>query len=65
MLLNFEFVINDNMVDVFFFINQSLNYEWYVYVKLEGGDIYVVMGERCKSLGGYYNFYEVDLEVSI
>lgn len=42
-----------------------MNYKWYVYVKLEGGDIYVVMGERCKSLGGYYNFYEVDLEVSI
>ena len=49
----------------FFFTNQSLNHKWHVHVKPEGGDTYAAMGERCKSLGGHYNPYEVDLEVSI
>lgn len=67
MLSNLESVTNDNTVDVFFFFftNQSLNHKWHVHVKPEGGDTYAAMGERCKSLGGHYNPYEVDLEVSI
>lgn len=42
-----------------------MDYKWYVYVNFEGNDIYVEMGLRCKNLGGYYNFYFVDLVVSI
>lgn len=41
---------------------KSLNHKWHVHVKPEGGDTYAAMGERCKSLGGHYNPYEVDLE---
>ncbi|XP_022790510.1 uncharacterized protein LOC111329994 [Stylophora pistillata] len=41
---------------------KSLNHKWHVHVNPEGGDTYAAMGERCKSLGGHYNPYEVDLK---
>lgn len=41
---------------------KSLNHKWHVHVNPEGGDTYAPMGERCKSLGGHYNPYEVDLK---
>ena len=43
---------------------QSLNHSWHVHVKPEGNDTYAEMGKRCKSLGGHYNPYHVDLAVS-
>ena len=42
-----------------------MNHSWHVHVKPEGGDTHAAMGERCKSLGGHYNPYNVDLAVSI
>lgn len=50
---------------MFFFLYQSMNHSWHVHVKPEGGDTHAAMGERCKSLGGHYNPYNVDLAVSI
>ena len=45
--------------------HQSLQHSWHVHVNPEGGDTYAEMGKRCKSLGGHYNPYGVDLAVSI
>ena len=42
-----------------------MNHSWHVHVNPEGGDTHSAMGERCKSLGGHYNPYNVDLAVSI
>ena len=42
-----------------------MNHQWHVHVNPEGGDTYAEMGKRCKSLGGHYNPYHVDLAVSI
>ena len=36
-----------------------------MHVNPEGNDTYAEMGPRCKSLGGHYNPYIVDLAVSI
>ena len=36
-----------------------------MHVNPEGNDTYAEMGPRCKSLGGHYNPYLVDLAVSI
>lgn len=42
-----------------------MDHKWHVHVKPEGNDTYAEMGPRCKSLGGHYNPYVVDLAVSI
>ena len=42
-----------------------MDHKWHVHVNPEGNDTYAEMGPRCKSLGGHYNPYLVDLAVSI
>jgi len=42
-----------------------MDHKWHVHVNPEGNDTYAEMGQRCKSLGGHYNPYLVDLAVSI
>jgi len=42
-----------------------MDHKWHVHVNPEGNDTYAEMGPRCKSLGGQYNPYLVDLAVSI
>ncbi|XP_078358914.1 uncharacterized protein LOC144643511 isoform X1 [Oculina patagonica] len=40
---------------------KSVDHNWHVHVNPEGNDTYAEMGARCKSLGGHYNPYHVDL----
>jgi len=42
-----------------------MDHKWHVHVNPEGNYTYAEMGRRCKSLGGHYNPYLVDLAVSI
>ena len=54
-----------NRTNCFTCCNQSMDHKWHVHVNPEGNDTYAEMGPRCKSLGGHYNPYLVDLAVSI
>ncbi|XP_067035339.1 uncharacterized protein [Acropora muricata] len=62
-----KFMLSDETsiyVDVKYMYNstkKSVDHPWHVHVKPEGNDTFAEMGKRCKSLGGHYNPYNVDL----